>query len=291
VKLGLIYPQNALGGDPGAVRAIGLAAEEMGYDHFVAYDHVLGAVHEGRTRKLWGPYTEDDPFHDPFVMFGYLAGITRRIELVTGVLILPQRQTALVARQAADVDLLSGGRLRLGVGIGWNHVEYDALGQDYTKRGRRVGEQVELLRRLWSEPVVDFSGEFDRIDRAGILPRPHRQIPIWMGGFKDVALERASRIADGFIFAHGAADAFEQLATMDRFLADQGRDPASFGKQCNMLGPKTAQDVIDTAQRWRDAGGSHAAVNSMGLGFETCDDHIGYFAEVAERAAKADLLS
>jgi probable F420-dependent oxidoreductase len=289
VKLGIIYPQNGLGGDPAAVRAIGLAAEDLGFDHFVAYDHVLGATHD-REPKLWGPYTEKDPFHDPFVMFGYLAGITQRIELVTGILILPQRQTALVARQAADVDLLSGGRLRLGVGIGWNYVEYDALGQDFSTRGKRVEEQVGLLRNLWNEELVTFEGQFDAIDRAALVPRPGHSIPVWMGGFADIALRRAARIGDGFIFADGAADAFEQLEKLDGFLDGEGRDKSTFGKQCNMLRAKTADAAVETAQRWRDAGGTHASVNSMGLGFTSADEHIAYFQTVAARAAGAGLL-
>src|ERR1700722_8012266 len=179
MKIGVIYPQTELKGDPGAVRRIGLAAEELGYHHLLTYDHVLGATHD-RMPKLTGPYTEKDPFHDPFVMFAYLAGITKRLELVPGILILPQRQTVLVARQAADLDLLSGERLRLGVGIGWDYVEYDSLGQDFRRRGKRVGEQISLLRRLWSEPLVKFEGAFDRVDRGTLNPRPRRPIPIWL---------------------------------------------------------------------------------------------------------------
>lgn len=289
MKLGIIYPQNGLGGDPAAVREIGLAAEALGFDHLVAYDHVLGAAHD-REPKLGGPYTERDPFHDPFVMFGYLAALTRRIDLVTGILILPQRQTALVARQAADVDLLSGGRLRLGVGIGWNYVEYDALGQSFATRGRRMAEQVPLLRQLWQEPLVSFTGEFDAIDRAALVPRPTRAIPIWMGGFAEVALRRAAAIADGFIFADGAADAFAQLTALDRFLDENGRDRASFGKQCHMLRAKSARDAVDTALRWRDAGGTHATVNSMGLGFGSAAEHADYFKLVSEIAGRAGLI-
>jgi probable F420-dependent oxidoreductase len=175
MHIGVVYPLTELRGDPAAVRRIGTAVEDLGFDHLLAYDHVLGAVHADRTRRLTGPYTERDPFHDPFVMF---AGITERIHFATGVLVLPQRQTALVARQAADVDLLSGGRLRLGVGVGWNHVEYEALGQDFRTRGARQEEQIQLLRRLFTEPVVDFSGRFDRVDRASLVPKPARPIPI-----------------------------------------------------------------------------------------------------------------
>src|SRR5580704_734935 len=207
MQIGVVYPQIELGGDPGAVRLIGRAAEDLGFDHLLAYDHVLGAVHAGRTPALTGPYTEHDPFHDPFVMFGYLAAITERIRFATGVLILPQRQTALVARQSADVDLLSGGRLRLGVGVGWNPVEYEALGQDFHTRGIRQEEQIELLRRLFTEPVVDFTGRFDRIDRAALVPKPSKPIPIWLGGSGDKAFDRAARLADGFIFFDGGIDA------------------------------------------------------------------------------------
>jgi probable F420-dependent oxidoreductase len=181
MQIGVVYPQIELGGDPEAVRRIGRATEALGFDHLLAYDHVLGAVHEDRIPPLVGPYTERDPFHDPLVMFAHLAAVTERIGFVTGILVLPQRQTALVARQAADVDLLSGGRLRLGVGIGWNHIEYQALGEDFGTRGAREEEQIALLRRLWTEPVVDFSGRFDRIDRAAITPKPTRPIPIWLG--------------------------------------------------------------------------------------------------------------
>jgi probable F420-dependent oxidoreductase len=178
VQVGAVYPQTELRGDPGAVRRFGTAVEDLGFDHLLAYDHVLGAVHVGRTPPLTGPYTEHDPFHDPLVMFAHLVAVTERIGLATGVLVLPQRQTALVARQAADVDLLSGGRLRLGVGVGWNHVEYQALGQDFRTRGARQEEQIELLRRLFTEPVVDFQGRFHQVERAALVPKPARPIPI-----------------------------------------------------------------------------------------------------------------
>ena len=201
MEIGVVYPQIELRGDPAAVRDIGRAVEGLGFSHLLAYDHVLGAVHADRSPSLIGPYTEADPFHDPLVMFAYLAGMTDRLRFATGILILPQRQTALVARQAADVDLLSGGRLRLGVGIGWNHVEYEALGQDFRTRGAREEEQIELLRRLFTEPIVEFSGRFDRVDRAALVPRPTRSIPIWLGGRSEAAFDRAARLADGFIFS------------------------------------------------------------------------------------------
>lgn len=289
MKIGVIYPQTELKGDPEAVRRIGLAVEELGFDHLLAYDHVLGARHD-REPKLSGPYTEEHPFHDPFVMFGYLAAITSRIEFVTGILILPQRQTILVARQAADLDLLSHERLRLGVGLGWNYVEYDALGQDFRKRGKRVDEQVPLLRKLWSEPLVDFQGTFDSVDRAALNPRPRRVIPIWFGGFADVALQRAVAIGDGFIFVDGAVDAFAQVDRLKQYLAEAGRSAEGFGLHCNMLLAKTPESVVETAHRWRDLGGTHASVVTMGKGLTTTDQHVDYIASVAERLRAAGLL-
>lgn len=280
MKVGIIYPQNELGGDPEAVRRIGLAVEELGFDHLLAYDHVVGVTHD-REPELWGPYTEAHPFHDPLVMFAYLAGIVRRIEFVTGILILPQRQTALVARQAADLDLLSGERFRMGVGVGWNYVEYDVLGQDFKSRGKRIEEQIELMRRLWSEPLVEYSGRFDQVDRAALNPRPRRQIPVWLGGFADVALKRAARIADGFIFADGAVDAFAQAASLGRYLQEAGRSGENFGLHCNMLRAKTPGQVVETLNRWRDIGGSHASVNTMGMGFTTVEQHLDHISQVA----------
>jgi alkanesulfonate monooxygenase SsuD/methylene tetrahydromethanopterin reductase-like flavin-dependent oxidoreductase (luciferase family) len=170
MKAGVVYPQIELGGDIGAVKAFAQAAEELGYDHIVIYDHVLGAVHAGREPQLTGPYKETDPFHEPLVTYAYLAGITKKLELVTGVIILPQRQTALFAKQAADVDLFSEGRLRLGVGIGWNWVEYDALEmpRHFRRRGRRQEQQIGLIRKLWEEPIVQYQDSDHRIDRAGI---------------------------------------------------------------------------------------------------------------------------
>jgi probable F420-dependent oxidoreductase len=282
MKIGVIYPQNELGGDPEAVRRIGTATEQLGFDHLLVYDHVLGATHD-REPKLTGPYTERHPFHDPFVMFGYLAALTSRIELITGVLILPQRQTVLVARQAADVALLSGGRLTLGVGIGWNYVEYDALGEDFATRGKRLEEQVGLLRELWSEPLVTFDGRFDQIDRAALNPRPSQPIPIWVGGFADVALRRGARIADGFIFADGAANAFEAAPKVLSYRREAGLPIEGYGLHINMLTAKSSDAVIETIKRWADIGGTHASINTMGHGFTTTEQHI----EFVERAADA----
>jgi len=289
MKIGVIYPQTELQGDPLAVRRIGLATEELGFNHLLAYDHVVGATHD-REPKLTGPYTERDPFHDPLVMFGYLAGITERIRLVTGILILPQRQTVLVARQAADVDLLSGGRLDLGIGLGWNYVEYDVLGEEFKTRGKRVNEQVEVLRKLWTEPLVDFTGEYHRVDRVALNPRPERSIPIWVGGFADVALRRAVAIGDGFICADGAGDAFRQIARLHELLDQAGRKGEGFGLHCNMLKAKTPEQVVETALRWQEAGGTRASFATMGQGFESLDEHLAYIDKVAEALGKEGLL-
>jgi probable F420-dependent oxidoreductase len=282
MQIGVVYPQTELRGDPDAVRRIGRAVEDLGFDHLLAYDHVLGAVHEGRAPALTGPYTERDPFHDPLVMFAHLAAITERIGFATGVLILPQRQTALVARQAADVDLLSGGRLRLGVGIGWNPVEYDALGQDFHTRGARQEEQIGLLRRLFEEPVVDFSGRFDRVDRAALVPRPQRPIPIWMGGSSEAAFDRAARLADGFIFIGrgGVGAAVEAWRGLRDRVRDLGRSVEEFGADYVALADADLSADIET---WRDAGGTHVSVVTMGLGLDSADGHIDHLTSVAGR--------
>jgi probable F420-dependent oxidoreductase len=283
MHIGVVYPQNELRGDPTAVRRFGRAVEDLGFDHLLAYDHVLGAVHADRTPQLMGPYTEHDPFHDPFVMFAYLAGITERIQFTTGILILPQRPTALVARQAADVDLLSGGRLRLGVGIGWNHVEYEALGQDFRTRGARQEEQIELLRRLFTEPVVDFSGRFDRIDRAALVPKPARPIPIWLGGSGEKAFDRAARLADGFIFFGGGVDhAIDAWSRMRDHVGDLGRSATDFGGEYVALSGGDVAELTSEVEAWRNAGGTHVSVVTMGLGLDSVDDHIDFVAAVSQ---------
>jgi probable F420-dependent oxidoreductase len=282
MQIGVVYPQIELGGDPRAVREIGIAVESLGFDHLLAYDHVLGAVHADRTPPLTGPYTETDPFHDPLVMFAYLAGLTERIELATGILILPQRQTALVARQAADVDLLSGGRFRLGIGVGWNHVEYDALGQDFRRRGARQEEQIELLRRLWTEPIVDFDGQFDRVERAALLPKPTRSIPIWLGGYGDAAWERAARHGDGFIFGGRASGIFESWARMRDRVAELGRPVEDFGGDYLVLARSGIDEAVTKVEAWREAGGTHATIVTMGLGLESTAAHLDYLTQVAE---------
>jgi probable F420-dependent oxidoreductase len=198
MKIGAVFPHLEIGSDPVVLRDWAQTAEELGYSHLLAYDHVLGAEHADREPKLVGPpYTEESDFHEPLVLFGYFAACTSRVELVTGVIILPQRQTALVAKQAAEVDILSGGRLRLGVGTGWNWVEYDSLGETYATRGPRQEEQVEVLRKLWAEPVIDYTGEWHRVERAGIKPLPGGRFQSGLAGTvrRPSGVRRASAMA------------------------------------------------------------------------------------------------
>ena len=277
MKTGVVYPQTELGGDPGALKAFAQAAEGLGYDHFILYDHVLGAEHDGRDPPLTGPYTNLDPFHEPLVAFAYLAGLTQRIEFTSGVIVLPQRQTALVAKQAADVDLYCDGRLRLGVGVGWNWVEFDALevSGHFRRRGKREEAQIELLRRLWNEPLVTIDDGNHQLDRVGILPRPKRQIPIWLGGFSAVAYERAAKLADGFMFSgRSQAHAVDIKSSMDARLAELGRDPKGFGYECIQQFNRGPGSWPGDIQTWEAAGGTHVSVVTMGAGLTTVDQHI-----------------
>ena len=288
VQIGVVYPQIELGGDPTAVRRFGRAVELLGFDYLLAYDHVLGAVHAGRAPRLTGPYTERDPFHDPFVMFAYLAGLTERIGFATGVLILPQRQTALVARQATDVDLLSGGRLRLGVGVGWSPVEYEALGQDFRTRGARQEEQIELLRRLFTDPVVDFAGRFDRVDRAALMPKPRQPVPIWLGGSSDRAFDRAARLGDGFIFFGGgidhAASAWHRVRDLVR---EHGRSAETFGGEYVVLPWGEVGELTAEIDAWQRVGGTHVSIVTMGRGLNSVDGHIDLLSRVADAVGRS----
>jgi probable F420-dependent oxidoreductase len=284
MEIGVTYPQFELQGDPAAVGKFGKAVEDLGFDHILAYEHVLGAVHADRTPALIGPYSERDPFHDPFVMFAYMSAITERISFATGILILPQRPTALVARQATDVDLLSDGRLRLGVGVGWNYVEYQALGYDFHTRGAREEEQIGLLRRLFTEPVVDFSGRFDRIDRASLLPKPTRSIPIWLGGSDEKAFDRAARVGDGFIFFGGGVNqAIASWSHVRQKVGDLGRPVQDFGGDYVALSGADVGELTEEIDAWREAGGTHVTVVTMGLDLDSVGSHIDYLANLADR--------
>jgi len=286
MRFGVVFPQTEIGADPAAVKEYAQTADELGYTHLLVYDHVLGADTTIAERRDWrGPYTTEHLFHEPFVLFGYLAGLTQRLELVTGILILPQRQTALVAKQAAEVDVLSGGRLRLGVGVGWNAVEYEALGEDFHTRGRRSVEQMQLLRRLWSEPVVDFRGRFDSIPQAGINPLPVQQpIPIWLGGMADAVLERVAKYGDGWFpqfrpAGEGARVMMEKLRAMT---SDAGRAFADIGIEGRFTASGTPDDWNTAMAEWRAIGATHISVNTMGLGLTSPREHIDLIRRVKE---------
>jgi probable F420-dependent oxidoreductase len=289
MRIGVVFPQTELGGDVGAVRAYGERVDELGFKHLLAYDHVVGAdpaVHAGWN----GPYDVTTTFHEPFVLFGYLAAVTA-LDLVTGIIILPQRQTALVAKQAAEVDLLTNGRFRLGVGIGWNAVEYEALGKDFTNRGQRLEEQVELLRRLWTEPSITFEGEHERVTGAGLAPLPvQRPIPIWFGASAPAALRRVGRLADGwFPQVAPGAKLDESRAIVFEAAAAAGRDADSIGIDGRVSwGAGGIDELVEHTQRWRDAGATHLSINTMNAGFSSVDEHLVALTRASEALAPLD---
>jgi probable F420-dependent oxidoreductase len=275
LQIGVVFPQTEIGPDPAIVRAYAEAAEGAGFGHLMVYDHVIGA--STRNRPDWrGPYTDKDQFHEPFVLFGYLAAITTRLELVVGVIILPQRQTVLVAKQAAEVDRLSGGRLRLGVGVGWNEIEYIALNERFANRGRRFEEQIEVMRALWTQEVVDFTGRYHTIPEAGIKPMPVQQpIPLWIGGTADVVMERVGRLADGwFPQRQPGAEVERWLDIIAKSAHAAGRDPSAIGMEGRItLQPGDENGWRRQTEAWRAAGASHLAINTMGAG-RTPEAHI-----------------
>jgi probable F420-dependent oxidoreductase len=283
MRIGVVFPQTELGGEVAAVRAYGEAMEGLGFTHLLAYDHVVGAdpaVHAGWA----GPYDVTTTFHEPFVMFGYLAAITS-VELVTGIIILPQRQTALVAKQATEVDLLTGGRFRLGVGIGWNPVEYEALGQRFDQRGRRMSEQIPLLRALWTEESVTHEGTFDRITAAGLAPLPvQRPIPVWLGGSSDAAYRRIGRLADGwFPQVRPGTDLDHALDVIGRSADEAGRDPSTIGMEGRVTwSPDDPERFARQVERWRSTGATHLTIDTMRTGCVGVEGHLAALGQAAE---------
>jgi probable F420-dependent oxidoreductase len=275
MRVGAVFPQTEIGSDPADVRRWATTVEDLGYDHILAYDHVLGAGTD--TRPGWRGYTSENLFHEVFVLYGYLAAVTRRVELVTGVLILPQRQTALVAKQAAEVDVLSGGRLRLGIGVGWNPVEYEALGLSFSDRGVRSEEQITLLRQLWAAPLVTFDGRWERVDNAGINPRPAAgRIPVWFGGASDRTLRRIARIGDGWLPNEDPAKGAELVERLRGYAREAGRDPAGIGLEPRLnLARVPPAERADHVAAWQRLGATHLTVVTMGAGHTTVDDHLG----------------
>ena len=289
MRVGVGFPQreSGVGSDPGAVREYAQAAESLGYSHLRAGDHVLGA--NSASRPGWqGPFDHTDLWHETLTLFGYLAGVTERLELVSSVLILPQRQTVLVAKQAAEVDFLSGGRLRLGIGIGWNHVEYEALGEDFHNRGIRSEEQIDVMRALWTRELVTFEGRWHNIADAGLNPLPvQRPIPVWIGGGPGSAggtseagaervLRRVARKADGWFPSVGLEDGVEDaIARLREYIAREGREVSDVGIE----GPVPLDDAgpdgwVQQGMAWKKAGATHLAVYTDGRGFTSLDQHI-----------------
>ena len=272
MKLGVVFPQTEIGEDPDRAAAFATAAESLGYDHIVAYDHVLGA--STTNRPDWaGPYTDKSMFHEPFVLFSYLAGLTKTIELVTGVIILPQRQTILVAKQAATLDVLSKGRLRLGIGTGWNEVEYEALGEDFSNRGLRSEEQIDVLRKLFADDVISYDGKWHKITEAGLNPRPvNRNLPIWLGGMAPKVMDRVARLADGW-FPFYNKNLANQIAEVRSKAEQHGRNPDDIGIEVISPLGEAGPKQLDQLKRLRDMGVSHAAVTTMNVGLKQ-DEHI-----------------
>ena len=282
MNIGVVFPQTEIGAGAGAVRSYATGVEELGFTHLLAYDHVLGAdpaVHEGWN----GPYDISTTFHEPLVLFGYLAALTS-LELVTGIIILPQRQTALVAKQAAEVDLLTGGRFRLGIGLGWNAVEYEALGKSFADRGARMTEQVTLLRRLWTERTVTHAGSYEQVTGAGLAPLPvQRPIPVWFGAHSRRAYARTGQLGDGWFPQVPPGPRLDEAkSVVDQAAAEAGRDPAELGMEGRVSGGDGgAEQAAERVARWHDAGASHVSVNTMGAGLATVDEHLAALTEVA----------
>jgi len=280
MKIGVVFPQTEIGSDPATITRFATTAESLGYDHILAYDHVIGA--STQSRPDWqGPYTSESMFHEPLVLFSYLAGLTKTIGLVTAVMILPQRQTILVAKQAACVDVLSNGRLRLGIGTGWNEVEYESLAENFNDRGIRSEEQIDLLRRLWKDEAITYKGKWHKITDAGLNPLPsNKNIPIWLGGMAPQVIDRVARIADGwFPFVTKALESQIQQLIERAKVAE--RDPSTIGIEC-IVPLSTTVDKIKSLQ---DLGVTQVAIVTMNQSLESPEQHIDEIKRTRENLA------
>ena len=288
MRIGAVLPQTEIGADPGAVKEYAQAVEEMDFDHILTFDHVLGG--NAAMHDLRGPYKHTDSFHELFVLYGFLAGITQKIELTSGIIILPQRQTALVAKQAAAIDILSQGRLRLGVGIGWNHVEYEALGMNFADRGKRSEEQIEVMRTLWCNELVTYEGKWHKITDAGLNPLPPQQpIPIWFGGHVEAVMRRVARSGDGGFPIFQLDDTGK--AELDKFrgyIEEVGRDPTDVGiESFNVVAGTTPDQWAADAKAWKEHGATHISANTMNAGFSSLAEHIDALRRFKEAASAA----
>ncbi len=287
MEIGAVIPHNEIGTDPGAIKAFAQGAEDLGVTHLLLYDHVMGADPD-RPGGFKGAYDKDVAFHEPLVTFGFLAGVTERVELVTAVLILPQRQAVLVAKQAAEVAILSGNRLRLGVGVGWNTVEYDGLNEEFSTRGRRQAEQVDLMRKLWTEDSLSYDGEFHRFEKASILPRPTEPVPVLFGGAAPALIDRCARLGDGWIPLGTPNDSSrEQLDTIRRIRSELGLGMDGFEVRAQAQYRGGNPDRWRShAEAWRDLGATHLAIATHNAGDTDVDGHLARIAEY--QAALAD---
>ncbi|MEE8421763.1 MAG: LLM class F420-dependent oxidoreductase [Dehalococcoidia bacterium] len=275
MKLTAFYPSSDLGSDPVVLRDYAQTAEAAGYDRIAMGEHVLGADPD-RPGGWEGPYTHENEWPEPFPTFAYLASVTERVELMTGVVILPQRQTVLVAKQAAALDILSGGRFVLGIGTGWNPVEYEALDEDFHNRGQRMEEQVALLRALWRDPVVSFEGRWHHVTKAGINPRPAAgDIPIWMGGSHERVLDRVGRIGDGWFPLRLEIERVEEgMKRIRAVAAEAGRETDAIGLQGSVTGDADVEGQVAYARRLEALGATHAALFTSNLGLSSPQQHI-----------------
>lgn len=296
MKVGAIFPQTEIGTDLGAIRAFVHAVEDFGYDHIFIADHVLGADPQVHTHPSLGRYSYKSVVHEPFTLMAYMAAITSRITLSTGILILPQRQTALVAKQAAEVDVLSGGRMRLGIGVGWNEVEFEALNQDFHNRGPRSAEQIAVMRALWTQEVVDFHGRWHDISHAGLNPLPvQRPIPIWLGvGGRqsprppDIVLRRVARLADGWCpNIPTNEDGQAIVAQVHQYAREAGRDPSQIPLEGRVrIGGRAADAWMKEVQAWQSLGATQFIAEAREGGLKFPDEHIAamrQFKEVIDR--------
>ena len=284
MRVGVVFPQTEIGSDPIAVRDYAQTAEGLDCSHILAFDHVLGANRANRP-DFRGPYDHNSLFHEPFVLFGYLAGLTERIGLTTGIIIVAQRQTALVAKQAAAVDVLSGGRLRLGIGIGWNDVEFEGLGENFRDRGRRSEEQVAVMRALWTQETVTYEGKWHKITEAGINPLPvQRPIPVIFGGMADPVLRRIAKIGDGWLpqfegFGPDGKSTNEEgralIAQLGGYIREAGREPKDIAIEGRIkLGNRTPEACALEVAAWADLGATDVTLNTMGAGLSSPIDHM-----------------
>lgn len=280
MQIGAVFPHNEIGTDPGAIKAYAQGVEAMGITHLLIYDHVLGADPD-REGGFRGPYDKDVAFHEPFTTFAFIAGVTDKIDLITTVMILPQRQTVLAAKQAAEVALLSNNRFKLGIGVGWNELEYVGLNETFNNRGRRQEEQVDVMRKLWSEDSLDYTGEYHRIDKASINPRPSKTIPIWFGGSAPALLDRVARLGDGWIPLMGANDKAKAcIDTIKQTRKAAGLSFANFGIQAQaQYAGGSSERWRKHAEAWRGMGCTHLAVATHNAGPTNVDGHLARIGE------------